>query len=222
MAKCHRNESDLSLIIMGFYTDKLLPYMVHLVMDNKRFGSLREFILSDLEGEIGFEIGFGSGLNLPFYPEHIKKLFAMDPAVNARKYADQKIKNIHFELEFINYNNDDIALEDNSMDFVVSTFNLCTIENIEKSLKEIYRILKPDGKFYFLEHGLSNKEKVCKIQHVLTPLHKKIAGGCHLNRNIFDLVERFGFVLDKKDRIESSMAKLYTPFYFGIGFKNRS
>ena len=173
---------------MGFYSQNILPYLLDLVMSDQNLIKYRKDILANVKGEV-LEIGFGTGLNLPYYPENIHKIIAIDanPGVNA--LAQKRIQSSSITVDSRVLNGENLPMADNTFDSVVSTWTLCSIANVELALKEIYRVLKPGGQLFFIEHGLSHEPEIQVWQNRLTPLQKIIADGCHLNRNIRELIE---------------------------------
>ena len=177
---------------MGFYTDKILPKILNSSMTDKRLEELRPKTLAQARGET-LEIGFGGGLNLPFYPSAVTRLTAVDVNPGMEKLARPVIANSALKVDLRLINGEELPFEKGSFDTVVSTWTLCSIERFDKALGEIRRVLRPDGRFIFIEHGLSPDAKVQKWQHRLNPVQKKLAGNCHLNRPIRTLIEDQGF-----------------------------
>lgn len=174
---------------MGFYAEYILPWGIELAMSKPLFSQYRQQLLADVSGEV-LEIGFGTGLNLDHYPSDIKKLTIIDvnPAMN--KFAQKRLKESKISAESKVMSGENLPMADNSFDSVVSTWTLCSIAKVNLAIEEIYRVLKPGGKFYFIEHGLSKDPQVQKLQNYLNPLQKIIGDGCNLNRNIQQLVEQ--------------------------------
>lgn len=172
---------------MGIYHKYVLPRLIDFVMEDKYLSPLREKLLSQTKGIVA-EIGFGAGANLPFYPKNIEKLYAVDNHPDILKRAKKKILAAPFLVETVLASISHVPLEKQSVDFVVSTFTLCSVQNSIDVLREVKRILKPRGEFLFLEHGLAPDKKIQLWQNRLTPIQKKIGGGCHLNRNILGLL----------------------------------
>jgi ubiquinone/menaquinone biosynthesis C-methylase UbiE len=139
------------------------------------------------------EIGFGTGLNLPHYPASIKKLTTADPSVGMQQLAQRRIAESGIEVDQRLLSGEELPFADASFDCVVSTFTLCSIERVEKAIAEASRVLAAGGRFLFLEHGLSPDAAVRKWQRRLNWLQKRLAGGCHLDRDIPRLVEKQTF-----------------------------
>ncbi|HLG20339.1 MAG TPA: class I SAM-dependent methyltransferase [Bdellovibrionota bacterium] len=158
----------------------------------------RKAVLAEANGEV-LEIGFGTGLNLPHYPaEKVAKITAIDTNVGMRNLAHDRMMSSSIPVEHVLVGGDALPMPDNSYDTVVSTWVLCSIkENVQGALKELYRVLKPNGKFIFLEHGLSPDPKVRAWQDRLNPIQVIIADGCHLNRDVKGLISQAGFQFEK-------------------------
>ncbi len=171
----------------SLYSTYILPRIINWAMDDKHLAPLRSELLQPVRGEVA-EIGFGSGMNLPHYPSSVTKLFAIEPSKEIFKLAKKREKQFASEVTFIQSTAEKIPLEKNSVDFVVSTFTLCSVSSTLAVLSEAKRILRPGGSFVFLEHGLAPDLPVQKWQNRLTPLQKRIGGGCHFNRNILALL----------------------------------
>ena len=174
---------------MSFYSQKILPYLLDWAMSDSAYGEYRRAVLSEVQGEV-LEIGFGTGLNLSYYPEQIRKLVAIDANPGMNALAQKRVENARITVDHRVLNGESLPMAEGSFDSVVSTWVLCSIAQVEQALQEIYRVLKPGGRFFFVEHGLSNEPTVQVWQNRLTPLQKAIADGCHFNRNIRKLVEQ--------------------------------
>jgi len=174
---------------MGFYSQRILPYLLDWSMSDPAIAQYRKEVLANVTGEV-LEIGFGTGLNLSYYPESIHKLVAIDANPGVRKIAQKRIQTSNITVNCRVLNGENLPMADNTFDSVVSTWTLCSIAKVEQALQEIYRVLKPGGKFFFIEHGLSPDPQVQTWQNRLTPIQKAIADGCHLNRNIRQLIEK--------------------------------
>jgi ubiquinone/menaquinone biosynthesis C-methylase UbiE len=210
--------SFIILLLMNLYTRFLLPRLLDRSMSDDSLTRHRKDLLSQVTGET-LEIGFGTGLNLPYYPAHLQKLTTVDvnPGMNALAARRVRSSNIEVDLQVINSEN--LPMAEHSFDSVVSTWTLCSIANVEQALQEIYRVLKPEGRFFFIEHGLSNEPNIQTWQHRLTPIQKIIADGCHLDRDIQGLVEmQFPQVTIAQFPAEN-LPKVVGYFYKGIATK---
>lgn len=178
---------------MGLYETYLLPGLVHCACALRSVRRQREKIVPLAEGRV-LEIGIGSGLNLPHYrPDKVEILLGLDPSRTLWGFARQRLGEAPFDVEFIEASAEEIPLPGNSVDTVLLTYTLCTIPDVRRALAEMRRVLKPDGILLFCEHGLAPDASVCRWQNRLNPLWKRVAGGCHMNRPIGELVERAGF-----------------------------
>ncbi|WP_413167375.1 class I SAM-dependent methyltransferase [Capilliphycus salinus ALCB114379] len=203
---------------MGFYSRVILPRLLDCTMSDPAFAQYRQKVLAHVEGEV-LEIGFGTGLNLSYYPHHIEKITTVDPNSGMNKLAQKRIEASTIKVENRILNSENLPMADSTFDSVVSTWTLCSIAQVEKALQEIYRVLKPGGKFFFVEHGLSDKPNIQVWQNRLTPLQKLIADGCHLNRNIQQLVEQqFNSISLEKFNIEN-FPKVGSYTYMGVATK---
>lgn len=177
---------------MGFYSDVLFPWGMNLTMSGESFQKQRRAVLRTVDGAI-LEIGFGSGLNLPHYPSSVKKVVTVDPNEGMTPYTQKQIEKSTIDVEQQVLSSESLPMLDESFDTVVSTWTLCSIVNIEKALLEVKRVLKPGGHFIFLEHGLSPDKKVSRWQNRLNGIQKVIGDGCHLNRDMRQLITASGF-----------------------------
>jgi ubiquinone/menaquinone biosynthesis C-methylase UbiE len=183
---------------MGLYRDQFLPRFTNRVMDRQDLAPIRSRVCDGLTGEV-LEIGFGSGLNLPFYPLAVDRVRAVDPATAGRKLAARRVGASKVPVEYLGLDGQDLPLGTASVHHVVSTWTLCTIPDVARALSEVRRVLRPSGTFRFAEHGRAADEKVARWQDLLTPLQRRLAGGCHLNRRIGQLIEGSGLKLASMD-----------------------
>ena len=181
---------------MSFYREKILPYLVHTSMRQETLLAYRQRIVSAAEGRV-LEVGVGSGLNLQHYTEQAAYVIALDPSPKLLSMARQAVKRPNLAVTFLKASAEDIPLDDQSVDTVVTTWTLCTIPDVHRALTEMRRVLKPDGSLRFVEHGLSTAANVRRWQDCLTPMWRRIGGGCHLNRQIDHLIEGAGFRIEK-------------------------
>ena len=182
---------------MGIYAKYLLPRIIDLAMRNEDSRRLRAEWIPLASGRV-LEIGIGSGLNLPFYSPAVREVFGVDPSRELERLARKRVRGNSFPVEYLLQPADErLPLEDEAFDTVVVTWSLCSIPNPAKALQEARRVLKAGGGLIFLEHGLAPEESVRTWQERLTPWWKRVAGGCHLNRKIDDLVASAGFDIDE-------------------------
>lgn len=203
---------------MGFYEERILPRFVDLALSGRQFTKLRAAVASQLEGEV-LEVGFGSGRNVPHYPPAVKRVRAVDPAVAGRKLAAKRIAASSVPVEYIGLDGEALPLEDASVDCVLTTWTLCTIPDVGSALTEIRRVLRPGGRLHFLEHGRSPSPKVARWQDRLTPIQRRIAGGCHLNRPINELVSDAGLDVREIDNYYLKGPKTLGYMFEGVATK---
>ena len=200
---------------MGFYEEQILPRGVNWTLCWPRFSKLRQQYLKDVGGKV-LEVGFGSGLNLPHYTPRVTHLYGLDPSQLGRQLAKKRIRCAPFPVDFVDLQDGLFDLPDRVMDSVVSTWTLCTIPDPDLALKEIHRVLKPDGKFYFLEHGLSPDRGVARLQNLWNPIQKWCAGGCHVNREIDRLILDSGFKILGYKHFYMEGPKILSYMYGGM------
>lgn len=184
---------------MGLYERYVLPRLVHAACAVEVASRQREKVVPLAIGEV-LELGFGSGLNLPFYDEsQVRKVWALEPSPKLREMADDAVGAAPFEVEMVSASAEDVPLESRSVDTVLVTYALCTIPDLQATFREARRVLKPGGRLIFCEHGRAPDESVRRWQNRINPLWKILAGGCHLNRPIPALIESGGFRVDALD-----------------------
>jgi ubiquinone/menaquinone biosynthesis C-methylase UbiE len=200
---------------MGFYENQVLPRLVDVVLRRSDFAEMRQRVAGGLSGEV-LEVGFGSGLNVPYYPQAVERVRAVDPATVGRKLAAERVAASPVPVEYVGLDGEELPLGDGSIDHALTTWTLCTIPEIDKALAEIRRVLRPGGGLHFVEHGLSPDAKVARWQDRLTPLNRRLAGGCHLNRPIKDLLANAGFQVSRLDNYYVRGLKSQSYMYEGV------
>ncbi len=203
---------------MGLYSDQVLPRIVDLTMRGSEVDEARARVAAGLDGEV-LEIGFGSGRNIPYYPARLKRVWAVDPAAVGRKLAEKRAAASAVPIEYIGLDAQALPAGDASADHVLSTWTLCTIPDPMAALAEIIRVLRSGGAFHFVEHGRSPDAKVARRQDRLTPLQRRVAGGCHLNRPVGELVTASGLEVTRLETyyMKGPRAMQYT--FEGIAVK---
>ena len=177
---------------MGFYRDRVLPYLIHLSMRNGQVTRHRRRVIPAARGRV-LEVGIGSGLNLPFYSDTVTELVGVDPSVRLIEMAQKAAGDLPFHIEFAARSAETLPYEDSSFDSIVSTWTLCSIADAEAALAEMRRVLRPDGELIFIEHGASRDRRVAAWQDRLNPIWSGLAGGCQMNRPIDALITNSGF-----------------------------
>jgi len=199
---------------MGFYADQIVPRVTDLALRGREYSRLRARVAAGLGGEV-LEVGFGSGLNVPHYPPSVVRVRAVDPATVGRKLAAARVADSPVPVEFVGLDGQHLPLDDASVDHVLTTWTLCTIPDVDQALAEITRVLRPGGVYHFLEHGRSPEPRVARWQDRLTPLQRRLAGGCHLNRPIRELIDRPGLRVDEIDNYHLAAPKPFGYMYEG-------
>jgi ubiquinone/menaquinone biosynthesis C-methylase UbiE len=181
------------------YEKYILPKVVHWACNGGPSRKQRIKVIPGANGDV-LEIGIGAGLNLPFYdPEKVKSLTAIDPSEEIWKLNRYHMDDLKFDFRFLKAFAEQLPLKDKQFDTVVITYTLCTIKNTEKAMKEIRRVLKPDGKLLFCEHGTAPEQNIRFWQDTINPVWKRVGGGCNLNKDIPALIENNGFRIVKID-----------------------
>ena len=170
-------------MIYKFYQQHIFPHLLNQVMQAPSFMRSRRQLLAHIQGEV-LEIGFGTGLNLPFY-QNIDQLYALEPNSDVYLLAQQQVLQANFPVQHIQASAEKLPFADASLDNIVSTWTMCSIADLDLALSEIYRVLKPEGTLHLVEHVQYNdNQRLKKWQQRLTPVQKVLADGCHLDRNI--------------------------------------
>jgi ubiquinone/menaquinone biosynthesis C-methylase UbiE len=163
------------------------------------------------------EIGIGSGLNLPFYTSQVHRVYGVDPSMELQRMAAEKASHVGFEVSLLGQSAEQpFPLADSSVDTIVMTWSLCSIPNPVLALQQMRRVLKRDGQIIFVEHGRSLDASVVQWQDRITPVWKHIAGGCHLNRKIEDLIRAAGFRITTQRNFYLPGPRPMTYTYQGI------
>jgi ubiquinone/menaquinone biosynthesis C-methylase UbiE len=184
---------------VGFYTKVVFPRLCDFILNRPLVARHRRELLAHASGEV-LEIGFGTGLNLPFYPGGVRKLTTVDPNVGMQPLARRRVGRSGIEVDQRVLSGERLPFDDGTFDCVVSTFTLCSIAGVCEALGETYRVLRPGGKFLFLEHGLSPEPAVQKWQRRLNWLEMRLADGCRLDRDIRGLVAAQPFTFERFDQ----------------------
>lgn len=200
---------------MSFYEDRILPHLINLACSTQPNQKQREKIVPLAEGEV-LEIGFGSGLNLPYYDaEKVNKIWGLEPSEGMRRKARPMVEASNLDVEFIDLPGESIPLEASSVDTVLVTYSLCTIQDAVAALDGMRRALKPSGNLLFCEHGIAPDESVRRWQHRLNSGWGRIAGGCNMNRDIPSLLAEGGFEITVDERMYIPGLKILCYNYWG-------
>jgi ubiquinone/menaquinone biosynthesis C-methylase UbiE len=167
-------------------------------MRQKNLAVYRHRLLSAADGRV-LEIGVGSGLNFPHYGKNATYVIGLDPSAKLLSMAGALTIGVSPAIELLRGSAEAIPLRDETVDTLVTTWTLCSIPQVVHALSEMRRVLKPTGRLLFVEHGRSPDANVRRWQDRLTPLWKRIGGGCHLNRAIGELIEAAGFRVERLD-----------------------
>jgi ubiquinone/menaquinone biosynthesis C-methylase UbiE len=179
---------------VSFYHHYVFPHLLDFAMRSRVFREPRRRTLASAAGRI-LEIGFGTGMNLRYYPASVSRIEAIDPDTDLDRFSGPRIAAAQIEVDFHHLDAEHLPFDSCSFDTVVCTLTLCSIPDAEHALREVHRVLKRGGRFLFLEHGLSPDAAVARWQHRLTPLQRRIGGGCHLDRPVRQLVAASGLEL---------------------------
>jgi ubiquinone/menaquinone biosynthesis C-methylase UbiE len=183
---------------MGFYRDRVLPHCIDVACGLRELIPARQKLAQELRGTV-LEIGFGSGLNLPYLPSNVTRVLAVEPSERARSIAKKRIESATCPVQFVGLDAEVLQVPDASADAALSTFTLCTIPDVLRALREVRRTLRAGGRLYFLEHGRAPEASIARWQDRLNGLQSRICGGCQLNRDIPVLLEQAGFVVETVD-----------------------
>ena len=205
---------------MGLYDKYILPKFLNCACGSKPINYQRQKVVPLAKGKV-LDIGIGSGLNIPFYnSDKIDKVIGIDPSHELIELAKELANDSKASIELVIGSAESIPYPDNFFDTVLVTYTMCTIPNVAIANKEMWRVLKDDGRLIFCEHGLAPDKKISKWQNRIDPLWGKIAGGCHLNRDIQKLITDAGFSFESLDKMYIPNTPKFAGYnYWGIGKK---
>ena len=200
---------------MGFYDDRVLPHLINVACGTKPVRKQREKVVPFAAGDV-LEIGFGSGLNLPFYDAaKVRKIWGLEPSEGMRRKAQPMVDKSNLDIEFIDLPGEKIPLEANSVDTVLVTYSLCTIPDAVTALEGMRRVLKPGGSLLYCEHGRAPDEGVRRWQDRLNSGWGSFTGGRNMNRDIPGLIKAAGFEITEDERMYIPGVRILSYNYWG-------
>jgi SAM-dependent methyltransferase len=202
-----------------FYKQIVFPRICDYLLGQPFIGEYRKELLANADGRV-LEIGFGTGLNLPHYPKQVRKITTVDPNLGMHRLARRRIQETGVAVEHYPLRGEQLPLADESFDCVVSTFTLCSVGDPSRAMGEIFRVLKPGGRFLFLEHGLAPDAAIQAWQRRMNWLQALLGDGCRLDRDIKGLVTGQPYsAIDSRDHYLEKMPKISGYVYRGVARK---
>ena len=200
---------------MSFYEERVLPHLIDFACSSKPTRKQREKIVPLAEGDV-LEIGFGSGLNLPFYDaQKVTKIWGLEPSAGMRRKARTSVDASKIDVEFIDLPGEEIPLQADSVDTVLVTYTLCSIPVANTAIEGMRRGLKPGGQVLYCEHGVAPDKRVRRWQNRLNPAWSRFSGGCNMNRDIVGLIRECGFEITNDERMYIPSAKMLSYNFWG-------
>ncbi len=201
---------------MGFYSRFVFPRLCDALLGLPGLAEHRRRALLGVRGEI-LEVGFGTGLNLPHYPEGVRRITAVDPSPGMGRRALRRIAASGIAVDHRRMGGEDLPFPAATFDSVVTTWTLCSIPEVEKALAEIYRVLRPGGRFFFLEHGRSDDPSVRRWQRRINPIEGALGDGCRLDVDIEGVVRGQPFARVEVDRFQlRPLPRTHGTMYRGV------
>ena len=199
---------------MGLYGRFVVPRLINFAMKQSMLRERRAALVPRAKGTV-LEVGIGSGLNLPYYSHEVERLYGVDPSPQLLAMARSNARKAQLAVELVCESAERLPFADASFDCAIMTWTLCSIPHAGRALREVHRVLKPGGELFFAEHGLAPDARVAAWQRRLTPLWRPLAGGCHLDRPIDELIRAAGFeIAEVQDRYLKG-PKPFTYMYEG-------
>ena len=200
---------------MSVYAERVLPHLINWACSTNPQKKQREKIVHLARGDV-LEIGFGTGLNLPYYDrDNVRKIWGLEPSEGMRRKAQPNVNESGLDIEFIDLPGEQIPLEADTVDTVLVTYTICTIPDALAALEGMRRVLKPGGTLLYCEHGIAPDENVQRWQQRLNSGWSKMAGGCNMNRDILGLIENSGFEISNDERMYIPGPKILNYNYWG-------
>jgi ubiquinone/menaquinone biosynthesis C-methylase UbiE len=180
-------------------------------------GDLRSRALSKVYGEV-LEVGSGTGLNFPYYPEAVRKLYALDVDSLLSRRVEERVRQVGFPVErVIVAPHERLPFQDHQFDCVITTWTLCSVSDVPQLLSEIRRVLRSDGIYVFLEHGKAQSSRVASIQTKLNIVSKALANGCRLDLPIDDVIKQCGYkIVDLEKYVNKRTVGVAAYMYQGV------
>jgi ubiquinone/menaquinone biosynthesis C-methylase UbiE len=200
---------------VGLWGERILPRLVDRALSTDEINGRRKLACEGLHGRM-LEIGFGSGLNLRYYPEAVIEVLAVEPSDMAWRLARPRIERLAAPVRRAGLDGERLDLADGSVDAALTTYTLCTIPDVQAALREVRRVLRPGGRLHFVEHGLAPELSVQRWQHRIHPVHSRLAGGCRLDRAIDELIVDARFSLAQIDREYGTGPRWNSYIYRGL------
>jgi ubiquinone/menaquinone biosynthesis C-methylase UbiE len=201
--------------MMGFYERWIVPRLLDLAMRNRLLDHYRQQTIASARGLV-LEVGVGSGVNLPLYGPAVTRVVGLDPSPELLRLASKRAADVVIPVSLLRASAEHLPLADAVFHTTVMTWTLCSIPNPIAALTEMRRVLRPDGRLIFVEHGLSPEIRAARWQRRLTPYWKRISGGCHLDRKTDDLIRAAGFQIDAIEMAYMQGPKPWTFMYQGL------
>ncbi len=199
---------------MGFYGEQVLPRLTDKLLGVREFAKIRKEVCAGLGGDV-IEIGFGSGLSVPFLADAVTGLWAVEPSVLAHRLAARRVAASRVPVHEAGLDGARIEAPDARFDAALSVMTLCTIPDVTTALRELRRVLKPGAPFHFAEHGRAPDERVARRQDRCNGLQNLVAGGCNLNRDMAGLISGAGFTIETVRTFYLNGPKAWGYMYVG-------
>lgn len=199
---------------MTWWSERVVPHLTDVALRTEEIGKLRDEACRGLRGRV-LEIGFGSGLNIRFYPAAVTSVSAVEPSDFGWRLSEERRSHTDLPIHRGGLDGQHLAEEDASFDAALVTFSLCTIADPALALAEVRRVLRPGASLHFLEHGLAPDPGVAAWQRRLDPVQKRVFAGCHLSRDVPTLVEGAGLEIAELRAEYQPGPRVMRPWVYG-------